>query len=188
MASQDTMTVTCVDLDVQALGGDGSINFNSDDAVSTTSNSVAFTAANVNTLTDAGIRFLTTNRVAGPDAADGFTGSAGDNLVIRTLDFLDDIFFQSDFRVRLEATSGNGFISHTRYNYRLGFFSVNPAHIHHVNMQLADQCLEAGWCGFTFPPNRGNANAAIGNVSAASRRLQDILRNYGLINWKNPVV
>lgn len=186
-ASQDSMTFTCQTLDVQALGGDGSINFNADDSISPTANSVNFIAANVNTVADAGIRFLTTNHAAGPDASDGVTASAGDNITIRTMNFLDDIFFQSDFRVRFDAPSGNGFISHTRYNYRLGFFSVNPAHIHLVNMQDDDQCLEAGWCGFASPQNRGNANAAIQNVSNASRRLQDILRNYGLINWKNPI-
>lgn len=186
-SSVDTLSIVCEDLDVQAHGGEGSIYFNADDSVSVNSNTVSFSATNVNTVTDAGIRFLTTNRLGLPDGQDGFVASARDDITIRTLNFLDDIFFESDFRVILEASSPTGFISHTRYNYRLGFFSVNPAHIHLVNMQAADQCLEVGWCGFTSPPNRGNANLAIGNVSSASRRLQDILRQYGLINWKNPI-
>lgn len=189
IGSQTTQTYTVGGtMNVQALGGDGSINFNVDDAVSTNSNRLLFQGTSVATETDAGIRFITTNRVAGTTGVDGFAGTAGDDIVIRTMDFLDDIFFQSDYSVRFEASSAAGYISHTRYNYRLGFFSVNPAHIHLVNMQAADQCLETGWCGFADPPNRGNANDAIRSVSTASRALQDILRQYGLINWKNPIV
>jgi len=183
--AQQTNTVTVTgNLNVQALGGEGSVNFNADDTVDTTSNTVSFTSASTaTTVADAGIRFLSTNNILGVPT--GFTADSADDVLIMTLNFLDDIFFQSDFRVEFSALSGNGQISHTRYNYRLGFFSTNPAHVHHVNLQDEDQCLSAGWCGFTNPENAGNANAAINNVSFASLSLQLILQNYGLVAWKH---
>lgn len=158
--------------------GSGGIHIENDfSAIST----LAMRGTTLNYHTESGIS-ITGTKHTGTNLM-SFTSNL--DTTIQTKDRRGVVFFQSDHDT---IVSSNVLIQHTSYNNRMGFFSEVPDWIHYANMQDTEICLQGGWCGFASISSRGNVNPGIQNLNNVAVTLQNLMRRFGLLNYKHPLV